>query len=466
MPVPIPFIQGSTEAWTANYTAERSINWYPELDKDGKYVLALRGTPGLTSFATAGSGPGRGFCVMGGILYAVSGNTFYRVNSDQTVTSLGIVAIANTFASLATNGTQIMIVGGGVGYVYTIADGLVEITDPDFHGAGTVVFQDGYFLFNRPGTGRFSITAGYDGTNIDALDFATAEGAPDNLVAVYSNHREPLLFGTRTTEVYYNSGNADFPFDRNPSAFIEMGLAARASVADMDNTVYFLGSRTDTAIGGGGPAVYRLNGYTPQRVSFLGLEERMRTFSAVSDAVAYCYTEEGHSFYVLTFPAAGETWVFDAATELWHERHSWGLTRHRGNFHAYIYGKHLVSDYEDGTIWEQSLDVYAEASNPLVAERRARTLHADGAYIHIPKLQLFFEQGVGLVSGQGSDPQAALSWSNDNGKTWEGNRFASIGELGEYGHRTIWRRLGKARDRLFRVRVSDPVKRNLIGASV
>jgi hypothetical protein len=457
----INFLGGSKDSWSSRYLDERSINWIPELDPDGRYVIALRGSPGLTSFATVGSGPHRGAIKMGAMVYVISGAEFYQVESDGTATLIGPIVLANARPSMATNGTQIMIAGGPTGYIYTVAGGLVTISDPDFPGADTVVFQDGYFLFSVPGTGRFMITAAYDGTSVDATEFATAEGHPDDLIALASDHREPWLFGKSSIEVWYNSGNQDFPYERNPSVFIEEGCAAAHSIAKVDNTLFWLGG-----LDGEGPTVYRADGYTPRRVSFHGLEERMRKYTTVADAFAYSYREAGHWFYVITFPTSGETWAYDAATGLWHERHSWGLTRHRSNTHVYAFGKHLVGDYEDGTLWEQSLDVYDEGGNPLVAERRAKRLHNDGRYLFIPELELFFDTGLGLATGQGSDPQASLSWSDDGGHTWSNNFFASLGKIGEYKMRVIWRRLGVTRDRSLRVRVSDPIPRYLVGARV
>jgi hypothetical protein len=233
-----------------------------------------------------------------------------------------------------------------------------QITDPDFPGAVTVGYLDGYFVFNEPNSQRFWVTSLNDGTAIDPLDFASAEGNPDNVVSLMVDHREVWLFGSNTVEVWYNAGLADFPLARIEGAFMETGCLAPYSVAKLDNSVFWLGS---DARGNG--IVYRNQGYNAQRVSTHAIEWQIQQYNVLNDAIGYSYQQDGHSFYVLVFPAAQATWVFDVSTGAWHERAFWDgvrFRRHRSNCQANFAGQVVVGDWEDGRIYAFDPEVYQD----------------------------------------------------------------------------------------------------------
>jgi hypothetical protein len=360
-----------------------------------------------------------------------------------------------------------MIVTGPNGYVLTPSTGvLTQITDPDFTGADTVQFIDGYFVFNKTGTGQFQITALYN-TTIDGLDFATAEGAPDLLLSVLVDHRELWLFGETSTEVFFNSGNSDFPFERINGAFIEQGCAAKFSPAKMDNTVYWL-----TADERGQGTVQRAQGYSPQRVSTHAIEYALGQMPRIDDAVAYTYQQEGHSFYVLNFPTAQKTWVYDAAVNLWHER-AWldpvssVLKQDRAICQMAFAGETIVGDWETGNLYVLDLDYFTDNGALIPRIRSCPHISSpDYKQQFFASLHVDMQAGVGLTTGQGSDPKAMLQWSTDGGYSWSNELWASIGKIGERRARVKWRRLGRSRDRVFRVTITDPVRVAIIGASV
>jgi hypothetical protein len=237
-----------------------------------------------------------------------------------------------------------------------------QITDPDFPGAVTVGYLDGYFVFNEPNSQRLWITQLLDGQSIDPLDFASAEGSPDGLVSVLVDHREAWLFGTNSVEVWYNSGGADFPLSPVQGAFNEVGCIAAYSVAKLDNGIFWLGA---DARGRG--VVYRANGYTAQRISTHAVEWQIQQYGNLSDAIAYTYQQDGHAFYVLIFPSANTTWVYDVASSLWHERAAFingSFTRHRSNCQMSFSNKIVVGDHELGNIYAFNLDVFSDAGQP------------------------------------------------------------------------------------------------------
>lgn len=440
-------------------SAERLVNLYPETDpQDARSLIALYGTPGLSAFASCGAGPVRCGIAQGDHSYVVSGTEVYRIDSAGAATLCGGSVGIGGPVTMATNGEQTVIVTPPAAFV-VVGTGVGQIVDPDFPGATSVTYIDGYFVFSGPeGTGRFFISALLDGTNYDALDFATAEGDPDPLIRVFGDHRELWAFGVNSTEIYSNTGEADFPFTRISGAFIERGCGAVASVAKADNTVFWLG---DDRI------VYRADGYVPRRVSTFAVEEQIRALAVVSDAVAWTYPQSGHTFYVLTFPTAGRTFAYDMATGLWHERQSGtgetGAWRVAMGWRAF--GRTLAADAWSGAVFAVDLDVYTEdgaairrvmQTPPLAARETNNRVSVDG-------YEVVFQAGVGTLTGQGAAPQVALSWSNNDGDTWSSERWRPLGPRGQRYVRAEWWRLGSARSKIVRAVVTDPVPVCVVG---
>jgi hypothetical protein len=289
-------------------------------------------------------------------------------------------------------------------------------------------------------------------------------------VSILSNFREIWVFGSNSIEVWYNTGAADFPLQRIQGAFNELGCAAAFSVAKMDNGVFWLGQ---DARGQG--IVYRANGYQGQRISTHAVEWQIQQYGDISGAIAYTYQQDGHSFYVLTFPSANATWVYDIATSAWHERAGWEssqFTRHRSNCQMSFSNEIVVGDFENGKVYAFDLDVYADDGQiqrwlrswralPTGQNNLKRTAHH--------AMQLDCQSGVGLTTGQGSNPQVMLRWSDDGGHTWSNEHWSSMGGIGQYYYRVFWRRLGmtlKLRDRVYEISGTDPVKITIMGAEL
>ena len=393
-----PILGATYVARSVNAADSRMVNLFPEMVPDGgKEPAYLQRAPGLRLITTVGSGPVRGMWQFGGHGYVVSGDTLYRIDANWTATALGSVANSGP-VSMSDNGTQLFVAANGPGYIYNASTNIfAPIGDPDFPGAVTVGYLDGYFVFNEPDSQRIWITSLLDGTSVDPLDFASAEGAPDGLVSIIVDHREAWLFGTNTTEVWYDAGTADFPLQRIQGAFNELGCAAAYSVAKMDNSVYWLGA---DARGRG--MVYKANGYTGQRISTHAVEWQIQQYGNLSDAIGYTYQQDGHSFYVLVFPSANVTWVYDIATQAWHERAAWvngDFARHRGNCQMSFNNEIVIGDYENGNLYAFDLDYYSDNGAPQRWLRSWRALasrqnNLNRAAHH--SLQLDCETGVGL----------------------------------------------------------------------
>jgi hypothetical protein len=505
-----PILGSSYVARSINAADNRMVNLFPEVvPEGGKEPAFLNRAPGLQFQQTIGTGPIRALWAHqtnGSDFYVVSGTEFYKVTGlTATPTLLGTVTGTGP-VSIADNGTQIFLACNPDGFIYNeVTNVFAKITDPDFPGAVTVGYLDGYFVFNEPNSQKVWVTELLDGTSVDPLDFASAEGSPDGLVGLIVDHREAWLFGTDSVEVWYDSGAADFPLQRIQGAFNEIGCVAAFSIAKLDNGLFWLG--TDAR---GQGIVYRANGYTGVRVSTHAIEYAIAQYGNISDAVAYTYQQEGHAFYVLTFPSANATWVYDVATQAWHERAGWNtalgqFTRHRSNCQCNFGGNIIVGDYENGNIYTLSLSVYADNGGIQKWLRSWRALPTGQNNLKRTaqhSLQLDCESGVGLSGSmiseaiyllteddqylitesgdylvseevtpitQGSDPEVMLRFSDDGGHTWSNEHLSKMGKIGEYYRRVFWRRLGmtlKLRDRVYEVSGTDPVKAVIVGAEL
>ena len=465
-----PILGSTYVARSVNAADNRMVNMFPEVLQEGKEAAYLQRAPGLSLELNVGTGPIRGLWQFGGSGYAVSGSMLYRINGNMEAVGVGQVSGSGP-VSMSDNGTQLFVACNGPSYIYNATtNAFAQITDPDFPGAVTVGYLDGYFVFNEPNSQKVWVTSLLDGLSVDPLDFASAEGSPDSLVSLIIDHREVWVYGTNSVEVWYNSGNADFPLSHIQGAFNELGCVAAYSIAKMDNGIFWLGA---DARGQG--IVYRANGYTGQRISTHAVEWHIQQYGTLSDAIGYTYQQDGHSFYVLIFPNANTTWVYDVATQAWHERAGWvdgSFTRHRSNCQMFFNDMTLVGDYENGNIYSMSPEVYADNGSIQKWLRRWRALGPGQNNLKRTahhSLQLDCESGTGLNLGQGSDPQVMLRWSDDGGHTWSNEHWMPMGKIGEYYRRVIWRRLGmteKLRDRVYEVSGTDPVKMIINGAEL
>ena len=469
-----PILGSTYVARSVNAADARMVNLFPEIVPEaGKEPAFLNRAPGLNFLQTVGLGPIRGlwaFSSSDSTAFVVSGTQLYKINTSYVVTLIGSVSGTGP-VSMADNGTQLFIACNGPSFIYNnTTNAFGQITDPDFPGAVTVTYLDGYFVFNEPNSQKMWVTAILDGTSIDPLEFASTEGSPDGLVAVISNFREVWAFGTNSIEVWSDTGALDFPLERIPGAFNELGCAAPYSIAKMDNSLFWLGrDRRGQGI------VYRANGYAGQRVSTHAVEWQIQQYADLTDAIGYTYQQDGHSFYVLIFPTADTTWVYDASTQAWHERAGWvngSFTRHRSNCQMAFNNKVVVGDFENGNIYSFDLEDYSDNGQIQKWLRSWRALPTGQNNLKRTaqhSLQLDIESGVGLNLGQGSDPEVMLRWSDDGGHTYSNEHWAKIGKIGEYYKRVFWRRLGmtlKLRDRVYELSGTDPVKITIMGAEL
>ena len=432
----IGFIGGAYLARSKQIDCQECVNLYPEIEQSSsKNVIALIGCPGKKRFSTIeiAGGLRKLHLTASGRVFAVVGGTLVEVYSDGRYSALGSLESVVGPVGMADNGDagkQLLVVDGKAGFIYDLGDGgtLGKIEDQPWTsgvaysnwsdgttssfpaGATNAIFKDGWFIVNRGGTGQFFISNLYDGTMWNPTFFATAEGSPDNLVAIVKTNNEIWLFGPQSAEVWYTTSSGvpswvqtessaaiSFPFSRMQNAFLDVGTEAPQSVVTQGNDVFWLGSNNR-----GHGIVWHASGYQPERISSHGIEYIISEMSRTDDAIGYCYQQEGHFFYVLNFPTANKTLVFDQSTGLWHERQTYNERTNKGNrdrgvCHVYAFGKHLVGDYAGGRIYELDLDTYKDDDALMQAIRTTPHVHSDMSRVFFSKFELDCEKGPGTV---------------------------------------------------------------------
>ena len=516
------FCDQAYELPAKNIAAQKCINLYPEnIEASGEKVqTVLLGTPGLnlhaylpTSSIVLSASPRQNGILNGsdGYQYIIAGSYLYKndiVGIDNGLVianppanfaagSLGADGIGPILSgvggtdhgpvSMRDNGIIGMVVDGANYWVWTLARAdLVprKVSDAALTGGAThIAYMDGRFILNVKGTNTFQCsTLDWDGAQ--AFDFgavglltASADQSPDNIQGLIVVGRDLWIFGTQSFEIWYDAGTSPFPFARNISIAGQIGLYAPYSLAQIQNTVFWLGSGVE-----GSGIIYRSNGYTPQRISTHAVEQAILGYTSIDDAIAFCYQEAGHSFYVITFQNADQTWVYDLSTEKWHQRlyrdTNTGLfTRWRpvacGGFNGSNYVLDRITGYLKNaatgltyqTAYLHKLDqnFYTDNGDPIERVRSTPHIWSQLDRVFYNRVECDLEPGVGNTNDPDSNPLIKLRWSDDGGHTWSMPITVSMGKDGVYLQRMIWNRCGYSRNRVFEISTSAATPVRLLG---
>lgn len=456
---------GAYEARSLIADCQRCVNLYPENNpSDSPFPTTHYPTAGIRLLATAGTSAYRClYAASNGALYAVVGNTVYQISKTWEFTSVGTIGTSLGPVSMADNTQTIVLVDGtSAGYTIDLAsNGFAAIADAAFYGGDRVDFVDGFLVLNRPGTNQWYCSGPFAVT-WDPLDFAAKTGATDPLSTLIVTKRYVYLMGEQTTEVWYDAGNQDFTFGRVPGVFIQHGIAAKASVAAMDGSVYWLSQDPQ-----GHAVVMRSSNFDGLRISTHAMEIEFQGYSRIDDALGYTYQMGGHFFYVLTFPTADKTWVFDLSTNQWHE---WLWTdeqgqfrRHRGACFVFWNNMWLVGDRDNGNLYALDSDLTTDNDGPIVRLRSFPHLVGEGN--RIMYREFIADMQVGQADTD-DDPKLSLRWSDTRGASWGNAIQSGMGAKGQYLRSIQFQRLGYARDRVFELSWSTTNKTALNGAFV
>ena len=463
----IALSNGAYQARSVIASAQRCINLYLEANpQTSVFPFTHYPTPGLSLMGSVAPLSWRGlYTATNGQLYGVCGDTVYAISSSWAFTSIGTITTSTGPVSMVDNTTDIILVDGNYGSGWTIhlaGNAFAPIIQPGFYGGNQVNYVDGYFVLNRIGTRQWYISLP-NSTTFDPIDFASTTGYSDLLIGIGITRRYVYLFGKITTEIWFNQGNTAFPFGRLPGSFMQYGCAATNSIAQMDGELYWVAQSPQ-----GQAFICKTANFAANVISTFAINNELQGYPTLADAIGYTYELNGHFFYVVTFPTANKTWVYDLSNQQWNEwnyvDNDGNFNRHRSNCFAFAYGKLIVGDWQNGNLYAIDQDNYTDNGQVITRVRTFYHMEDDSSNrVRYRSLILEMESGNGYNN---EEINVGLRWSNDRGKTYGNPVFQSLGSEGEYITVMQWNRLGMARDRVFEVSWSPPVKTALNGVFI
>jgi len=467
-----PFLGGFGVERSKNAEDNQLINLYPRFieGKDGKEVGVLYITPGLVSVANVDTGPVRGMISFQGYLYVVSGTGVYQIDDNFNNKKIGTVTtVSSGPVSMIRNERQLAIFDGINGYLYS-AGTYSQISLP-FSGPVSATYLDEFGFCNVNGTNQFFQSNVGDLSTWQALNYSSADTRPTPIIALNTINDELWIFKSDCIEVWVDEGLNGFAFARIPQVQPQQGTVAPFSVARAGGNLIWLSQNTE-----GYGQIFLNKGYIPERVSTHAVEYAINQLETISDAIGYSYQQEGHLFYVITFPSGDLTFVFDLTTSMfvgqlvWHQRASWlngQFHRHWGNCQAFFNNETLIGDFQSGNIFRMDMNA------PLDNGQQRRWLRTWRAFkkpvmkpVKFPPLQIDMQSGIKVPDG--SDPLVCLRWSDDGGNSFGPELKQMAGPPGATATRVLFRRIGSTRrggglDRIFELSSADVFGVGLLG---
>jgi hypothetical protein len=438
-------------------SSQQTKNFYHAIVEEGKENYVLHSWHGLKKLSTLqgidrGMSKDRNYCVKGTKLYS-----FTKLG---VTTEIGDIPGVKR-AVIAWDGVNLIIVVEKV-WIYSTSTGLiVEATNSNIVGATAATFINNQIVYTV--NGLFVVSTPGDPTTASGLNAAAAESQPDDLVRAYAFQQALYLFGANSTEPWWNSGTGNPPFQRIDGQIFEVGCAAIHSIANTDEAIYWLGDDH---------AVYQASGGSKKRISTSAISHAIAGYSVVDDAIAYTLTLEGMNFYILTFITENKTWALNESLgkDGWFELSS-GVDneKYQATSIAHYFGKNYAID--DNSVFEIDINTFTNGSDSIQRRRitssvNGKLLNAPGARVQMSRLEIIMEKGVGLITGQGEDPQIMIDISRDGGKSWAQEGFVRVGRLGETQLRVELFSLISDYDFIFRITTSDPVSYEIYSAVI
>lgn len=473
---PFGFVGPSYTAQSGNVADEEVFNLYPETAETGgaQAKMSYFGTPGLAVFTAFASGPVRGQCWTGTRLFVAADTSLWEVMADgtQVVRMDGLLDPYGGPVSISFSTIELFIVAGGQAFTYELTGNTnIDVTSLLAGSPIQGEYGDGFFVVCFSDSNKFQISAILDGTTWPGLQVNEVSVFAENITGIEVLHRELWVFGSQHAQPYQDTGSDEI-YDVIPGALIETGNGPQFSPCIVDNTVFWISEDIR-----GARQAWRASGYTPSRISTHAVETYLSRLADISSLVSYSYQDGGHLFWVLYIPNTDCTWVFDVAESLWHKRGEWLGDQavygpHRSWNHVYAFGKHLVGDWQTGSLWQMNLPIdNNDGSYQFVTDngetirrlRRSPTLNSELERVFYDELRLGMNVGMGpqppLLDGDGNPrpPEVMIRWSNNSGSTWSNQHARPCGFAGEYDTFVRFQRMGYGRRRLYEMTFTDPV---------
>lgn len=476
MRIPFQLAGGFDRDIDAYVNPEDTINMYVVAPGDG-VAPVLVPTPGMRLALELPQGEkGRAsfYSEKDNKLYKVISQFVYRIDTALNYSVIGtLTSDTGPVGISANNNGQIIFLDGSAGFIWDIdANTFTQITDSNLPASpSSVGFDDGYFLVPDGDTNEWQISDLNDGTSWDPTMNAFMESRPATIIAIGVVKQSVFIFGNYQTEVWYDSpGTSTFPYVRDNNLLFEYGLAAERSLAQGLDILMWLGQNDD-----GVASVMFSDGGQPQIVSTAEVDNAIAQYtaqfgqSAVSDATAFIYKENGHTFYQLNFTQANASWLYDLTTDLWFRLEMLDGSRHKAESHAYFNGQHYVTAYNDPNIY--ILDpLYNSNGDESIRRERTTQKFSDpmGAYrkVRVNEIEFRVLQGQGTANGVDKEPFIELYVSPDGGRTYGKTHKIMLGQQGNFNERVRFKRLGIAQEFAFNIRCYNAINFTIVGASI
>ena len=450
--IDVNFVGGENQSRSKFWSSQSSVNLYVDSQRTGSTASCLMPWPGEKMFSSGSDQPSRGFTLHDGNPYLIEGDRLIKIDSFGAREDLGYINGSGR-CSFATDGVNLIIRTGSKTYIYN--GSLFEVTDTDIENGQTAAYINSQVIYQGVGQ-RFGVADAGDPFNVDGLNYASAESYPDDIVQIVAFNERLYIGGTQSLEVWYNSLDGTPPFTRIGQSTTQVGVASPFSMATSDEYLYFLGSDS---------VAYRVSAYQPESVTPSAIAKELRE-SDKSDSQGYTVQIDGQYFYILQFPTSNKTLAYSEATGEW-IRLSTGLgkdiPRHLINGYVYAFGKHLISDYRNGNIFEWDFDTYTSNGDEIVRQRDSAPINGiqlgvPGSRLLMSKAEFMFETGVG--TSDSVDPSVMVSCSTNGGRSFTNETWINLGRSGENVLRVEWYKMISFYEIVLRIRVSDP---NFVG---
>jgi len=489
----VPFLGQQYEHGSPDVSPQETVNLYPEIlkDRNAKSKYILRGTPGTDTFSQVELGVScRGLHFSANsVLYAVVGGNLYEVGADGVSTNRGTLGLFSSTCSMADDGDYLLIADGQKLWSLEFATNTftdVDLTPvfdepPIVDNPMQVKWLNNRFVLIGDDTNKYYWSEAKTLPGVEpvgaltwgALNFNTASSSADNINAITVRQNELWLFGKQSYEVHAITTDPDLPFSYRGGSASEIGCGAPNSVAQIGENIFWLGSNR----AGSGQVFMSSDGYNARPISTIPISEKMaeiqnNELENVDDAVGYTYSQNGHTFYVLNMISANLTWVFDLTTGEWHKRATRDPLLNIQNrwepiYAVYAYDKVICGSNTEGRLLLLSMDKYDEwDGRPILRLRRSPIYWGALREVVYNSFVLDIQTGVGVQTGQGSNPKCMIRVSRDGGHTWSSQLTRNLGKIGQYDYRVRLNGLGSSREMALEVSISDPVKNTWIGADL
>lgn len=444
----------SYEESASGLPPEICVNLFPEQVNDRSEVAyVLRPTPGLEVLTDLSGAQGRGLFYSDGApggMLCVHDATLSSISSSFAATPISASLAGSGRVSFAASTAYTAICDPP--YLYTY-DGttFAQVTDADLPSLYNIDYLAGYFV-GVADDGKVYFSEPTDPTSWTALGFFSAEARADDAQQIIVDREELWITGSQSIELHLPTSSSTLPFRRRPGGVIPKGVAGRRAATAIDNTIAWVGSDR---------IIWRAEGVTPRRISTHGIEDKLKpqNLSAANLAAVEvsAHSWRGHAFLQVDIPTQG-TFVYDAATQKWHERRTGGQALYRPRLWVDdAYGRLIAID-RSGDLIAAEESAWLDVDQAIVRMFSANA-PVDAGRPSVNNLVLRGSQGRSAITGQGSDPRVMMRYSNDRGETWSAERWRSLGKIGEYNKVTRWNGLGRMRPpgRVFEFSYSDPI---------